>query len=88
LRKEEAPASHLIDAISSWQVLREHFLFDFVRKVWVFSSTLFYMVKISAFCRNVVYTCEQLSSGAVGCFSFEKVTSSQYIVFAKNLGGV
>jgi hypothetical protein len=44
LGKEEAPASHLIDAIGSWQVLRELFsLLLLFRKVWVFASALFYL---------------------------------------------
>jgi hypothetical protein len=46
LGKEEAPASHLIDAIGSWQVLRELFsLLLLFRKVWVFAPALFLCFK-------------------------------------------
>jgi hypothetical protein len=59
LGKEEAPASHLIDAIGSWQVLRELFsLLLLFRKVWVYYIRTFLFVKNKAFkklfisCRN------------------------------------
>ncbi|NHM30553.1 hypothetical protein [Neobacillus terrae] len=45
--KEEAPASHLIDAIlSSWQVLRKRTrTFNVFRKVWVYYIRTFLFVK-------------------------------------------
>ncbi|MBY0146621.1 hypothetical protein [Neobacillus niacini] len=57
--KEEAPASHLIDAIGSWQVLRELFslLLLFRKSVGVFIRT-FLFVKNKAFKKSCSFLAE------------------------------
>jgi len=58
LGKEEAPASHLIDAYGSWQVLRELFVYLLMfRKVWVYSSALFLFVYLRNSIYKKFYTC-------------------------------
>jgi hypothetical protein len=62
LGKEEAPASHLIDAIGSWQVLRELFsLLLLFRKVWVYYIRTFLFVKNKAFKKVVHFLPKQQS---------------------------